>query len=89
MTIRFESPCYDLNKIPIEVTNPFPQAGKFKVVLVESRGALPGQTRDFGKKKKKVKKARSRTNHGQNRPQTPDVDSEPEQTNIEDTEEAG
>ena len=72
------------------MTNPFARDGKFKVVLVESRGALPGQTNDFGKnKKKKAKKTRSRTNHGQNRPETPEADSEPDQTNIEDMEAAG
>ncbi|CAL1538368.1 unnamed protein product [Lymnaea stagnalis] len=33
---KVESPCYELKKIMLEVTNPFPEGGDFRIVLIES-----------------------------------------------------
>lgn len=63
MTIKCSSPCYELHRIPIEVTNPFPQGGDFRIMLVESKEdflnvhgvGAPGASAPKAKKKKPKK----------------------------------
>ena len=42
MTVKCESPCYELHKVELEVTNPFDQPGEFRLVLVEAKSPFPG-----------------------------------------------
>ncbi|XP_013416633.1 cilia- and flagella-associated protein 47 isoform X1 [Lingula anatina] len=80
-TLKCSSNCYELHKITLKVTNPFNEAGEFRVVLVEAKGDILGQDkhRELMKpKKKKVKKIKSRTDHGQTRPETPPTPEEEE-----------
>lgn len=64
-TIKCESPLYEINKIELDVSNPFPVSGKFRVVLVEARGDLG---RNLAKEKrtktKSKKQIESKTDHG-------------------------
>ncbi|XP_021363645.1 cilia- and flagella-associated protein 47-like isoform X2 [Mizuhopecten yessoensis] len=73
-TIKCEAPCYELEKIPINVRNPFNEAGDFRIVLVEAQSSLlePGKTASLLKPKdKRKRKVRARIDHGQKRPETP------------------
>ncbi|XP_064627283.1 cilia- and flagella-associated protein 47-like isoform X2 [Lineus longissimus] len=74
-TLKFDSHCYELHKINLEVTNPFAEPGTFRVVLVEGAMDNPvagGSGAPFSKStEKKLKNVRSRTDHGQKRPKTP------------------
>ena len=71
--MKVESPCYELHKVPLEVTNPFPCGGDFKIVLLESpedgAGSMGSQTTLMGQKKKKAKKIRSKINTGVKKPE--------------------
>jgi hypothetical protein len=66
--VKVESPCYELHKVPLEVTNPFPQGGDFKIVLLETKeDSVGSQTSLIAQKKKKSKKIRSKINTGVNK----------------------
>jgi hypothetical protein len=62
--VKCESPCYELCRVNVDVVNPFPEGGKFRVVLVESLSEGGGQggqatTSIMGaRKKNKPKKVR-------------------------------
>lgn len=61
-TIKCEAPCYEVHKVPVAVTNPYPKAGEFKVILVENQ---LGQLTEAGKSmapasRKPVKKVSSK-----------------------------
>ncbi|PFX34680.1 Calponin-likey domain-containing protein 2 [Stylophora pistillata] len=67
-TITSESPCYQLQMVNFDVTNPFPSSGEFRIVLVEARNSFPGTSPPkvkASKSSKKLKKVGSRTDHGQ------------------------
>ncbi|XP_055954756.1 cilia and flagella-associated protein 47 [Patella vulgata] len=77
MTMKTESPCYELERIILDVTNPFNEGGEFKIILMETNmdtsdpskpAAASVLLRTKDKKKKKVK---AKIDHGQNRPETP------------------
>jgi hypothetical protein len=74
-TLKFESHCYELHKVNLEVTNPFSEPGTFRVVLVEGANENPiggDSGAPFPKSaEKKIKKIRSRTDHGQKQTKTP------------------
>ncbi|XP_048577373.1 cilia- and flagella-associated protein 47-like isoform X2 [Nematostella vectensis] len=76
-TIKCESPCYELQKVTFDVTNPFTSGGEFRVVLVEAQSAFPGSgsssTTPRNKPAKPAKKpVVARTDHGQsNKSQSP------------------
>lgn len=65
-TIKCESPLYEINKVDLDISNPFAHKGKFRVVLVEARGQLTGSS--SGKEKrtkiKPIKQVESKTDHG-------------------------
>ena len=64
-TIKCESPLYEINKVDLDVSNPFPREGRFRVVLVEARGQLANSTGKEKKlKTKSLKKVESKTDHG-------------------------
>ena len=72
--IKCESPCYGLEKICFDVTNPFPEGGEFRIVLVEASGALlePGkQAAILRRKEKRKKRIKSKIDSGILRPETP------------------
>ena len=72
--IHCESPCYDLEKIRLDVENPFNEAGEFRIVLVEASGELldPGKNAAMMKRReKKKKRVRAKTDSGMVRPETP------------------
>ncbi|XP_052808119.1 cilia- and flagella-associated protein 47-like isoform X2 [Mya arenaria] len=72
--LQCESPCYELEKINIEVTNPFSEGGEFRIVLVEASGALldPGrQAAMLKRKEKKKRRIKSKIDSGIMRPETP------------------
>ncbi|KAL4233464.1 hypothetical protein ACF0H5_008145 [Mactra antiquata] len=72
--VTCESPCYELEKINIDVTNPFDEAGDFRIVLVEASGQLlePGKNAAIMKRKeKKRRKIKSKIDSGIARPETP------------------
>ena len=68
-TVICESQCYELKSVPIEVTNPFPEAGNFRIVVVEMKDDLADKNQLVKPSKKKPKKARSRvsTDHRKSR----------------------
>ncbi|XP_077977423.1 cilia- and flagella-associated protein 47-like [Glandiceps talaboti] len=73
---KIENPCYELYKVMIHATNPFDEAGEFRVVLVESKNDFPGteQTTKTGFLKSKPaepKKVKSKIDHGQKKERTP------------------
>ncbi|XP_022089961.1 cilia- and flagella-associated protein 47-like isoform X2 [Acanthaster planci] len=76
-TVKCESPCYELHKVELEVTNPFNQAGEFRIVLVEAKSPFPGsdattqKTGLLNQKQGGPKKVRSKTDHGQKKERTP------------------
>ncbi|XP_052240686.1 cilia- and flagella-associated protein 47-like isoform X3 [Dreissena polymorpha] len=72
--IQCESPCYELEKINIDVTNPFAEAGEFRIVLVEASGALldPGkQAAILKRRERRKKRVKSKIDSGIVRPETP------------------
>lgn len=74
ITVKCTSPCYELNRINLTVTNPFPEGGEFHIVLVESSGNLlnPNNTSNMVKPRdKRRKRVKARVDHGQARPETP------------------
>jgi hypothetical protein len=38
--IKCESPCYELERIQLNITNPFNEGGEFRIVLVEASSDL-------------------------------------------------
>ena len=71
----------------LDVENPFEEAGRFRIILVESSGDLldPSKPTALIKpKEKKPKKIRSKTDHGQSRPDTPPTPAPPKITNTQD-----
>ena len=76
--MKCEAPCYELTKVPIEVTNPFPESGAFRIILVEGRSKLPGQVQSIdlmkSKKSAKPKKVKSRIDHGQKKTETENIE---------------
>ena len=61
-TVKVEAPCYEMHRVPLDVSNPFHESGTFRVVLVESRdeggtfgGGKLGQSLGVQKKKKPKK----------------------------------
>ncbi|KAL8606797.1 hypothetical protein ACOMHN_049626 [Nucella lapillus] len=86
-TIKVESPCFELERIMLDVENPFEEAGRFRIILVESSGDLldPSKPTALIKpKEKKSKKIRSKTDHGQSRPEMPPSPHLPKITNTQD-----
>ncbi|XP_071954714.1 cilia- and flagella-associated protein 47-like isoform X2 [Antedon mediterranea] len=77
-TIKCESPCYELNKVEIDVINPFDEDCEFRMVLVEANDtfpSMPSASKTTGLMKTKTdktkpKKVRSRVDHGQRVEQT-------------------
>ncbi|KAL3884217.1 hypothetical protein ACJMK2_030436, partial [Sinanodonta woodiana] len=73
--IKCESPCFELEKIPLEITNPFSEGGEFRIVLVEASGSLLNPSKHSmlmtKKKEKKKKKIKSKIDTGIPRPETP------------------
>ncbi|KAK7478911.1 hypothetical protein BaRGS_00029892 [Batillaria attramentaria] len=64
----------DLERVMLDVENPFNEGGRFRIVLVESSGDLldPNKPTALIKpKEKKPRKVRSKTDHGQSQPGTP------------------
>ena len=59
-TVRFESPCYELKKIPLEVTNPFAEDGVFQIIVVEEHGGFGKNAQQNNSKKTKKKKRANR-----------------------------
>ena len=77
-TLKCESPCYELFKVELEVTNPFEDGGEFRIVLVEDKAPFPGagtkgtsKTGLLGQKQDSPKKVRSKVDHGQKKERTP------------------
>ncbi|XP_048239518.1 cilia and flagella-associated protein 47-like isoform X3 [Haliotis rufescens] len=74
-TIKVESPCYELERILLDVTNPFDEGAEFRIILVEASNdaALdPSKPTALMRPKEKKKKViKSKVNHGQKRPDTP------------------
>ncbi|XP_033113331.1 cilia- and flagella-associated protein 47-like isoform X2 [Anneissia japonica] len=78
-TIKCESPCYELNKVEIEVVNPFNKSAEFRIVLVEANETFPSM--DLKSKtsslmntkgeKTRPKKVRSKIDHGQRKERSP------------------
>ncbi|KAI0223616.1 Cilia- and flagella-associated protein 47 [Lamellibrachia satsuma] len=68
-SVKCETPCYSLTKVAIEVKNPFPYDGEFRIVLVESKAMLISEEQGagaiYGTRKRPVKSVTSRINHGQ------------------------
>ncbi|XP_076799523.1 cilia- and flagella-associated protein 47-like isoform X2 [Clavelina lepadiformis] len=73
--IRADSPCYELKKIDVPITNPFPNPGAFRIVLVESCDGPPSPL-DIGRRhgiarstrktlSSRIKSVKSRIDHGQ------------------------
>ena len=42
MSVACESPCYQEKRLSVLVNNPFPEAGQFRVLLIEVSGGFPG-----------------------------------------------
>ena len=42
MSVACESPCYQEKRLSVLVRNPFPEAGHFRVLLIEVSGGFPG-----------------------------------------------
>jgi len=42
MSVACESPCYQEKRLSVLVKNPFPEAGHFRVLLIEVTGGFPG-----------------------------------------------
>jgi len=42
MSVACESPCYQQKCFSVLVNNPFPEAGHFRVLLIEVTGGFPG-----------------------------------------------
>lgn len=64
---KVESPCYDLHCIQLPITNPFNEAGTFRVVLVESESDLlttTNQTLGQRTPTKRKKKIKAKVDHG-------------------------
>ncbi|KAK3096977.1 hypothetical protein FSP39_005325 [Pinctada imbricata] len=73
-TIKCDSACYELEKIPITVINPFSEGGEFRIVLVEASADLldPNKPAALLKpKEKRRRKVRAKVDHGMRRPETP------------------
>ncbi|XP_076467202.1 cilia and flagella-associated protein 47-like [Babylonia areolata] len=86
-TVKVESPCFELERVMLDVDSPFQEAGRFRIILVESSGDLldPSKPTALIKpKEKKVKKVRSKIDHGQTRPDTPPSPQLPKITNTHD-----
>ncbi|XP_046887323.1 cilia- and flagella-associated protein 47-like [Hypomesus transpacificus] len=80
--VKCRSPCYQLKKLQIRVTNPFSQDASFRVVLVESR-ENPLQLDDNQSiKENLIQQVTSKADHN------PNPDSTTSQTEIIDTEHA-
>ena len=72
--IKTESPCYELEKILVPVTNPFKESGEFRIILVEASGSLldPNNTTALMKRReRKKKRIKSKIDSGIVRPETP------------------
>ncbi|ESO84826.1 hypothetical protein LOTGIDRAFT_196276 [Lottia gigantea] len=89
MIVKVESPCYELERINLNVSNPFNDGGEFKIILLETRGdqldpnqSIPASVLLRTKERKK-KRVKSKTNHGQNRPDTPPTPPPPIITDTE------
>ncbi len=69
-----DSPCYELERIILDVTNPFDEGAEFNIVLVEASNDIldPDKPTVLMRPKETKKKViKSKVNHGQNRPETP------------------
>jgi len=42
MSVACESACYQQERLSVLVNNPFPEAGHFRVLLIEVTGGFPG-----------------------------------------------
>ena len=40
--VKCESPCYEAQSVPIEVMNPFPEGGVFRIVVIEASNGFTG-----------------------------------------------
>ena len=69
-TIRCEAPCYEVHKIAVKVTNPYPRDGQFKVILVENQAEfstdaiMPSAPTKKMPEKKPPRRTRSKLNLG-------------------------
>ncbi|XP_035825915.1 cilia- and flagella-associated protein 47 [Aplysia californica] len=73
-TVKVDSPCYELERVMLEVVNPFPEAGEFRIILIESSTSTADANNSstlVKPKEKKVKVVRSKINNGKKRPETP------------------
>ncbi|KAK3775916.1 hypothetical protein RRG08_017206 [Elysia crispata] len=74
-TVKVESPCYELERVMLEVTNPFSEGGEFRIVLIESTVASSDTARSTSLMKSKdrarSKSVRSKISNGRKRPDTP------------------
>ncbi|XP_071134806.1 cilia- and flagella-associated protein 47-like isoform X3 [Mytilus edulis] len=72
--IKCESPCYELERIQLTITNPFNEGEDFRIVLVEASTDLLDPTKNttlMKSKERRKRKVRARIDHGQKRPETP------------------
>ncbi|XP_070190234.1 cilia and flagella-associated protein 47-like isoform X3 [Littorina saxatilis] len=86
-TYKVESPCYELERIILNVENPFEEPGRFRIILVESSGDLLDPTKPTALIKPreiKPKKIRSKTDHGQSSADSPQSPTKGKGTNAKD-----
>ncbi|XP_078698604.1 cilia- and flagella-associated protein 47-like isoform X8 [Branchiostoma floridae x Branchiostoma belcheri] len=74
--IKIESPCYELYRCKLNVTNPFDEPGDFRIVLVEAREPFPSpKVKKAASQKsssaKSMKKIKSKIDHGQKKVDSP------------------
>ena len=76
-TEKCESPCYELHKIALSVTNPFKEGSEFRIVLVEAKGDVFQEKKNTAlleAPKRKNKKITSKIDAGKKlRPETPET----------------
>lgn len=54
-TVKVESPCFELERVILLVENPFPEAGHFKIVLIELGDDLDSSKQKGLLKSKEIK----------------------------------
>ena len=60
--MKFVSPCYELKKVFLQVKNPFPLGGKFRMMIVETDPYI--QKMELTSNISKKNNVLSRTDHG-------------------------
>lgn len=71
--MQCEAPCYELEKVPLTILNPFDEGGEFRIMLVEGNGGLldPINNKTVVKRREKRKKVKAKIDNGLRRPETP------------------